>query len=216
LHTGDAGYLDEAGQLVVIDRAKDVLQTADGTRFSSAFIENKLKFSPYIEEAVTFFGDSGSADGDPAAHGGMTALITLDPLTVGSWAEHQHLSYTTYTDLVAKMDVYDLVAEEVDRANQDLPESIRILRFVILHKQFDPDDDEITRTRKVRRSVINQRYAGIIAALDKGEPSVEVRSVVTYQDGSTVERTIDLRIFDLTSYVVPAGQGRRPVWSGRR
>lgn len=216
LHTGDAGYLDETGQLVVIDRAKDVLQTADGTRFSSAFIENKLKFSPYIEEAVTFFGDSGPAEGDRAAHGGMTALITLNPLTVGSWAEHQHLSYTTYTDLVAKIDVYDLVAEEVDRANQDLPESIRILRFVILHKQFDPDDDEITRTRKVRRSVINQRYADIIAALGKGEPSVEVRSVVTYQDGSTVERTIDLRVFDLTSYAVPAGRGRRPVWSGRR
>jgi len=238
LHTGDAGYLDEAGQLVVIDRAKDVLQTADGTRFSSAFIENKLKFSPYIEEAVTFAGDGspgdgsagdgsagdgsaggGSAGGDgsaPATHGGMTALLTLDPLTVGSWAEHQHLSYTTYTDLVGKKDVYDLIAEEVDRANQDLPESIRILRFVILHKQFDPDDDEITRTRKVRRSVINQRYADIIAALDKGEPRVEVRSVVTYQDGSSVERTIHLRIFDLTRYLVPAGHGRRPVWSGRR
>lgn len=220
LHTGDAGYLDETGQLVVIDRAKDMLQTADGTRFSSAFIENKLKFSPYIEEAVTFAGDSGSAVGDGSANagalGGMTALITLDPLTVGSWAEHQHLSYTTYTDLVGKKDVYDLIAEEVDRANQDLPESIRILRFVILHKQFDPDDDEITRTRKVRRSVINQRYADIIAALDKGEPKVEVRSVVTYQDGSTVERTIHLRIFDLTRYLVPAGHGRRPVWSGRR
>ena len=218
LHTGDAGYLDEAGQLVVIDRAKDVLQTADGTRFSSAFIENKLKFSPYIEEAVTFAGGGSAGDDSsaPAAHGGMTALLTLDPLTVGSWAEHQHLSYTTYTDLVGKKDVYDLIAEEVDRANQDLPESIRILRFVILHKQFDPDDDEITRTRKVRRSVINQRYADIITALDTGEPRVEVRSAVTYQDGSSVERTIHLRIFDLTKYLVPAGHGRRPVWSGRR
>jgi len=220
LHTGDAGYLDETGQLVVIDRAKDVLQTADGTRFSSAFIENKLKFSPYVEEAVTFAGDGGSAGGDgsahAAAHGGMTALITLDPLTVGSWAEHQRLSYTTYTDLSGKKEVYDLVAEEVDRANQDLPESIRILRFVILHKQFDPDDDEITRTRKVRRSVINERYADIIAALERGEGSVQVRSAVTYQDGTSVQRTIDLKIFDLTSYVVPAGLGRRPVWSGRR
>ena len=210
LHTGDAGYLDEAGQLIVIDRAKDVLQTLDGTRFSSAFIENKLKFSPYVEEAVTFF-----ADGVDGA-GGMTALITLDPLTVGSWAEHQHLTYTTYTDLASKPDVYDLLAEEVDRANQDLPESIRIQRFVILHKQFDPDDDEITRTRKVRRSVINKRYADIIAALEKDEERVEVHSAITYQDGSIVERTITLRIFDLTSYVVPAGQGRRPVWSGRR
>jgi long-chain acyl-CoA synthetase len=229
LHTGDAGYLDESGQLVVIDRAKDVLQTQDGTRFSSAFIENKLKFSPYVEEAVTFSGEGGAGSGNGAGSdavgydragsdraGGMTALITLDPLTVGSWAEHQHLTYTTLTDLAAKKEVYDLVAEEVDRANQDLPESIRIQRFVILHKQFDPDDDEITRTRKVRRSVINKRYADIIAALDKGEPSVEIHSTVTYQDGSSVQRTIDLRIFDLTSYVVPAGMGRRPVWSGRR
>ena len=146
----------------------------------------------------------------------MTALITLDPLTVGSWAEHQRLSYTTYTDLAGKAEVYDLVAEEVDRANQDLPESIRILRFVILHKQFDPDDDEITRTRKVRRSVINERYADIIAALEEGKGNVQVRTAVAYQDGTVVQRTIDLLIFDLTTYVVPAGQGRRPVWSGRR
>jgi long-chain acyl-CoA synthetase len=205
LHTGDAGYLDDKGHLVVIDRQKDVLTTADGTRFSSAFIENKLKFSPYIEEAVTFSADHG-----------MTAIITIDPMTTGSWAEHERLSYTTYTDLAAKTEVQDLVAEEVHRANEDLPESIRVERFVLLHKQFDPDDDEITRTRKVRRNVIQDRYGLIIDALNRGDDRIGITTTVTYQDGTKVDRTIDLRIYDLTSYRVPEGRGRRPVWSGRR
>ena len=208
LHTGDAGYLDDKGHLVVIDRAKDVLTTADGTRFSSAFIENKLKFSPYVEEAVTFAPASG--------HTGMTAIITIDPMTTGSWAEHERLSYTTYTDLAAKPEVQDLVAEEVHRSNEDLPESIRVTRFVLLHKQFDPDDDEITRTRKVRRNVIQDRYAAIIAALARGDDRVAITTTVTYQDGTKIDRNIDLRIYDLTSYRVPEGRGRRPVWSGRR
>ena len=205
LHTGDAGYLDDNGHLVVIDRQKDVLTTADGTRFSSAFIENKLKFSPYVEEAVTFAADNG-----------MTAIITIDPMTTGSWAEHERLSYTTYTDLAAKTEVQDLVAEEVHRANEDLPESIRVQRFVLLHKQFDPDDDEITRTRKVRRNVIQDRYGLIIDALNRGDERIGITTTVTYQDGTKVDRTIDLRIFDLTTYRVPEGRGRRPVWSGRR
>ncbi len=209
LHTGDAGYIEEeTGQLVVIDRQKDVLTAPDGTRYSSAFIENKLKFSPYVEEAVTFA--PGGADE------GMTAMITIDPATVGSWAEHERLGYTTYTDLAGKPEVYDLLAEEITRANHDLPESIRVRRFVLLHKQLDPDDDEITRTRKVRRSVIADRYADIIAALREGKDDVTIRSRITYQDGSTVERQLVLTIFDLTSYEIPKGRGRRPVWSGRR
>ena len=209
LHTGDAGYIEEeTGQLVVIDRQKDVLTAPDGTRYSSAFIENKLKFSPYVEEAVTFAPEG--------ADEGMTAMITIDPATVGSWAEHERLGYTTYTDLAGKSEVYDLVAEEITRANDDLPESIRVQRFVLLHKQLDPDDDEITRTRKVRRSVIAERYADIIAALREGSDHVTVRSRITYQDGSTVERELELTIFDLRSFQIPKGRGRRPVWSGRR
>src|SRR5690606_37709264 len=211
LHTGDAGYLDDNGHLVVIDRAKDVLTASDGTRYSSAFIENKLKFSPYVEESVVF-----APSDSPEDAGGMTALITLDPATVGSWAEHERLSYTTYTDLAAKPEVYDLIAEETTRANEDLPEAIRVKRFVLLHKQLDPDDDEITRTRKVRRNVIAERYADIIAALQRGDDKVTVRSRVTYQDGSSVERELVLDIFDLTTYTIPEGRGRRPVWSGRR
>ena len=205
LHTGDAGYLEDNGHLVVIDRQKDVLTTADGTRFSSAFIENKLKFSPYVEEAVVFPTD-----------GAMTAILTVDPQTTGSWAEHERLSYTTYTDLAAKPEVGQLVAEEVNRANEDLPESIRVRRFVLLHKQFDPDDDEITRTRKVRRNVIAERYAVIIEALARGDDEVGITSTVTYQDGTTVDRVINLTIVDLATFREPEGHGRRPVWSGRR
>ncbi|MDC5699271.1 AMP-binding protein [Intrasporangium calvum] len=205
LHTGDAGYLDDEGHLVVIDRAKDVLTTKDGTRFSSAFIENKLKFSPYVEEAVTFPTDDG-----------MTAMLTIDPMTTGSWAEHERLSYTTYTDLAGKQEVRDLIAEEVLRSNEDLPESIRIKRFVLLHKQFDPDDDEITRTRKVRRNVIADRYGQIIDALAQGSDDVTIRSLVTYQDGTQVERNLVLKIVDMSTFRAPEGRGRRPVWSGRR
>ncbi len=206
LRTGDAGYLED-GHLVVIDRAKDVRRTVDGQLFSAAFVENKLKFSPYVEEAVAFGGESGA---------GVTAMIVIDPATVGAWAEHEHQSYTTYTDLAAKPEVYQLVAEDVVRANADLPESIRVRRFLLLHKQLDPDDDEITRTRKVRRGVIAARYAELIAALERGAGEVTITSTVTYQDGTVVERKIPLRIFDVTTFAGTQARGTRPVWSGRR
>jgi long-chain acyl-CoA synthetase len=217
LHTGDAGYLDDDGHLVVVDRLKDVVFASDGTMYSHAFIENKLKFSPYVEEAVVFSGGSL----EPGADGGgsddvMCALLTLDPATVGAWAEAQKLSFTTYTDLASKPEVHALIAEEIAEANEDLLERIRVGRFVLMHKQFDPDDDEITRTRKVRRNVIAQRYADIIAALSAGEESVTIRSAVTYQDGTVTERSLPLRIFDLAGFTVPAGRARRQVWSGRK
>ena len=206
LHTGDAGYLDDDGHLVVIDRAKDVMQAADGTRFSPAFIENKLKFSPYVEEAVVFGGEG---------HPEITAMLTIDMQTVGAWAEHHRLGYTTYTDLAQKPEVYDLVAEDVDQTNEDLSESIRVRRFLLLHKQLDPDDDEITRTRKVRRNVIDERYADLITALDEGRDEVTVHSTVTYQDGTSVERTIPLAIRSMEDYTPDPNARRRPIWSGR-
>ena len=202
LRTGDAGYLDEHGHLVVIDRAKDVMEMPDGTRFSPAFIENKVKFSPYVEESVVFW-----QEGSPE----ITAIITIEPSTVGAWAEHRRLGYTTYTDLAAKGEVSELLAEEVARANEDLPESVRVRRFVLLHKQFDPDDDEITRTRKVRRGVINERYAAIIDALADGASQVEIKSVVTYQDGTNVTRNITLPIVNMDGYILKES-GRRSLF----
>jgi long-chain acyl-CoA synthetase len=185
LHTGDAGHLDD-GHLVVIDRAQDVLSTPDGTPFSPAFVENKLKFSPYVEEAVVF----GGADRPY-----VTALLTIDAQTVGAWAERRHVGYTTYTDLAQKPEVYDLVAEEVGRANADLPEAVRVRRFVLLHKQLDPDDEEVTRTRKVRRGLIAERYRAIVDGLSGDADEVTITSVVTYQDGATTERQISLRLY---------------------
>ena len=156
LRTGDAGYIDDQGHLVVIDRAKEVIQATDGTHYSPAFIETKLKFSQYIEEAVAFGGAETSH---------ITALVVIDPQSVGPWAERQRLGYTTYTDLAQKPEVYDLIAGQVKEANDQLLENLRVRRFVVLHKQLDPDDDEITRTRKVRRMVIVHHYQPIIEAL---------------------------------------------------
>jgi long-chain acyl-CoA synthetase len=185
LHTGDAGYLDSDGQLVVIDRAKDVMQAPDGTRFSPAFVENKLKFSHYVMEAVAFGGQAMPF---------VTAMISIDADTVASWAERERLTFTTYTDLAQKPEVYDLIAGHVARANRDLPEGARVRRFVLLHKPLDADDDELTRTRKVRRGVIGQRYADIIAALYADVRDVTVKTNVTYQDGTRIEREVRLAL----------------------
>jgi long-chain acyl-CoA synthetase len=209
LHTGDAGFVDENDHLVVIDRAKDVMRAPDGTQFSPAFIENKIKFSPYVEEVVAFGGDVAGSDRQF-----ITAMIMIDMRTVGAWAEREHLSYTTYTDLAQKPAVYQLIAEEVHRANQDLPESVRVRRFLLLHKQLDPDDEEITRTRKVRRGVIGERYGELIDALYGDADSVTVRSTVTYQDGTSAERKIELAILTMAGFT-PAPKRRRFAWSGR-
>jgi long-chain acyl-CoA synthetase len=199
LHTGDAGYLDEDGQLVVIDRAKDVMRTPDGTRFSPAFVENKLKFSPYVMEAVAFGGENRPY---------VAAMISIDGDNVATWAERNHLSFTTYTDLAQKREVYELIAQHVARANLDLPEGARVKRFVLLHKQLDADDEELTRTRKVRRGVIGERYADIIAALYGDGRDVTIRTTVTYQDGGRVERDVTLAIESVNG-ASAAGQAKR-------
>jgi long-chain acyl-CoA synthetase len=206
LRTGDAGYLDDDGHLVVIDRAKDVLHTTEGTMFSPAFIENKVKFSPFVEEAVVFGGTDDGSAGDE-----ITALVTIDAGTVGNWAESEKLSYTTYTDLAGKAEVGRLIAEETARANVDLPDAIRVRRIVLLHKPFDPDDDEITRTRKVRRNVVADRYERIITALGHGEDSVAITSKVTYQDGTSAERELTLDIITVPDQ--PSDSGSRLAWS---
>jgi long-chain acyl-CoA synthetase len=207
LQTGDAGYVDEAGHLVVIDRAKEVIESPDGQHFSPAFIETKLKFSQYVEEAVVFGGAESSQ---------ITAMVVIDPEAVGSWAERHRVGYTTYTDLAQKPEVYDLVAGEVADANRQLPDNLAVRRFVLLHKRLDPDDNEITRTRKVRRMVIVRHYQPIIAALQGDADSVTIRTKVTYQDGTSVERDVALQIRDVVDRPVEeVREGGRRSFSWR-
>jgi len=155
LRTGDAGFLDEQGHLVVIDRLQDVLRLADGSRFSAALIENKLKFSPYIREAV--------AIGEDRVY--VVALVQIDMGTVGNWAEANRLPFTTFKDLSRKQEVSALIAEAVARVNQDLPPAARIRGFALFDKELDADDDELTRTQKVRRSTILVKYRDMIEDL---------------------------------------------------
>jgi long-chain acyl-CoA synthetase len=186
LYSGDAAFFDQQGQLVVIDRAKDVTCLANGTRFAPQFIENKLKFSPYIKEAVVIGQDCPY----------VAAMINIDMENVGKWAERRQVTYTTYTDLAQKPEVYELIAREVERVNRDLDEAMQIRRYVLLHKELDADDEEVTRTRKVRRGFVAKKYESIIAALYSDAAAVPVISVITYQDGrqATIETKLAIRI----------------------
>jgi long-chain acyl-CoA synthetase len=175
LHSGDAGYLAQDGQLVVIDRLKDVMRLADGTQFSPQFIENRLKFSPYVKEAVVVGHDRPY----------LTAMLCIDMGVVGKWAEKNRISYTTYTDLSAKHPVYDLLQKEVDQVNETLPAAARIRKFVLLYKELDADDEELTRTRKVRRAFVEDRYREVIAALYGDVPQIAIDTTIKFQDGKT-------------------------------
>src|SRR6266568_4719349 len=188
LHTGDAGLFDPDGQLVIIDRVKDVAKLDDGTVFAPQYIENKLKFSAYVKEAV--------AVGNQRPY--VAAMINIDMDVLASWAERRSLAYTGYTDLAQNPATYQLVHDEIRRTNETLAPSQRVKRFVILHKELDPDDAEITRTRKLRRGFINERYATIIAALyDSRASNVAVKVTVTYEDGRTSDMERQVRIMDV-------------------
>ncbi|WP_449245948.1 AMP-binding protein [Desulfarculus baarsii] len=184
LHSGDAGYLTDDGRLVCIDRVKDLMRLRGGARFSPMFIENKLKFCPYVVEACVLGHERDY----------VTALICIDYKHVGKWAEERRLVYTTYSDLAAKAQVYDLIEKEVVRVNRILPEAARIQKFLLLYKEFDPDDGELTRTRKLRRRYIAERYVNEIEALYQDVGSVRVESEIRYQDGKSATIVSDLHI----------------------
>ena len=192
LATGDAGFVDDRGHLRVIDRAKDVSHLNDGTMFAPQFLENKLKFSPYIKEAVTLGKDREY----------VSAIINIDLEAMENWAERRGVAYSGYQDLSQKDEVYDLIHGEVGRINRSLAADstlagARIRRFLILNKELDADDGEITRTRKIRRGVISERYGAIIEALYSDLGRVETDITVTYEDGSTGSIHADLRVMDM-------------------
>ncbi|MEC9347765.1 MAG: AMP-binding protein [Pseudomonadota bacterium] len=172
-HTGDAGILGKNGELIIIDRAKDVGKLVDGSPFAPQYVENKLKFSPYISEAVSFGHEKPY----------VCAMIAIDFNTVGNWAEKRGLPYTNYMDLTQKDDVRALITDEIRRINQSLPEVSRIKRFLLLAKDLDADDEEVTRTRKLRRSFIARKYAPVIDAFYSGGEVVELATEVTFEDG---------------------------------
>jgi long-chain acyl-CoA synthetase len=192
LHSGDAGFLDAHGELKIVDRAKDVSRLASGTIFAPKYLENKLKFSPFVKEAVCVGQERPF----------VVALINIDLAAVGNWAERRGIAYASYTDLSQRPEVYALIHQEVARVNRSLldDEALRgatIRRFLILHKELDPDDEEITRTRKVRRGYIAQKYADLIAALYSDRVRVQVEAKVTYEDGRSGTVRADVAIRDV-------------------
>ena len=174
-HTGDAGSLDPDGQLVILGRVEEMVQTRGGQRFVAQYVENRLKFSPFIREAAVL--------GAGRAH--LAAMVCIDFDAVGHWAEVRGIPYTSYADLSQKPDVYRLIGDHVRHVNHLLSPELAIRRFVNLHKEFDPDDGELTRTRKLRRQVIEERYGPIIEALYDGQPAVDVEARITYETGET-------------------------------
>ncbi|HSS69935.1 MAG TPA: AMP-binding protein [Casimicrobiaceae bacterium] len=201
-HTGDAGFFDETGQLKIIDRAKDVGKLASGAMFAPNYIENKLKFSPHIREAVAFGSDRDK----------VCAFINIDMGSVGNWAERRGMPYSGYTDLAAKPEVYALIRECVEKVNAELAgegalSASQIHRFLILHKELDPDDDELTRTRKVRRNFVAEKYAVLLDALYGGKTVQHIETQVKFEDGRTGVVAADLVIAE--AKVFPAVDVRK-------
>jgi long-chain acyl-CoA synthetase len=186
-HTGDAGFMDPRGHLVIIDRAKDVGALADGTPFAPQFIENKLKYSPFIREAVAFGNERPF----------VAAMVAIDLSTVGNWAERRGLAYTSYMDLSQKAEVRELVAGEIRKCNQTLPEATKIRRFLLLTKDLEADDAEMTRTRKVRRRFVAEKYAAVIDAFYGDGNEVELATTITYEDGRQASIQSRARIEDV-------------------
>jgi long-chain acyl-CoA synthetase len=198
-HTGDAGFIDSTGHLKIIDRARDVGRIAGGTHdgaiFAPKYVENKLKFFPYIKEAVAF-GDGRDR---------VCAFVNIDYEAVGNWAERRNLAYAGYTDLAGKPEIYELVRECVEKVNADLAADEKlagsqISRFLVLHKELDADDGELTRTRKVRRGAIAQKYQVLVDALYGGATHQHVETQVTFEDGRRGVVAADLRIADARTF----------------
>ena len=194
-HTGDAGVFTDDGQLKIIDRAKDLGRLSTGAVFAPNYIENKLKFYPHIKEAVAF-GDGRDR---------VCAFVNIDMSSVGNWAERRGIPYSGYTDLGAKAEVYRLIRDCVEQVNAELAREgsladSQIHRFLVLHKELDPDDDELTRTRKVRRRFIAEKYAVLIDALYAGRPSQHIQTQVKFEDGRSGTVSADVKIQDARTF----------------
>jgi long-chain acyl-CoA synthetase len=187
LYSGDRGFIDEDGHLVVFDRSKDVMTLNDGRPFSPQYLETRLKFSPYVKDAWVI-GDQRDC---------VTAVVCIDYQVAGRWADSKGINYTSYTELAQKEEVYDLLAGQIREANKDLPEPARIRKFVNLYKEFDADDEELTRTRKLRRAFVEKRYEEIVKALYGNQDVLHMNTTITYEDGREARIKADLKIRDI-------------------
>jgi long-chain acyl-CoA synthetase len=183
--TGDAGYVDDDGHLIYLDRVKDMIQLANGESFSPQYIEGRLKFSPYIQDVMAVGGFDMPF---------VTAIIIIDFENMSRWAEKNRVNFTTYVDLTQKQETYDLVLKEIRRVNETLPRAARLRKFVILHKAFDADEAELTRTRKLRRKALEERYGDMLDAMYTDKDSVRVVAEVKYRDGRTGTVETDVRV----------------------
>jgi len=175
-HTGDAGYMDTDGHLIYLDRVSDMIELANGEGFSPQYIEGRLKFSPYIQDVMAVGGFDMHF---------VTTIININFENVARWAEKNRIAFTTFVDLSQKQEVYDLIHQEVERVNETLPPPARVKKFVILHKAFDADEAELTRTRKLRRRALEQKYGQMLDAMYGDLPQVTVSAEVKYRDGRT-------------------------------
>jgi long-chain acyl-CoA synthetase len=187
LYSGDTGFIDEDGHLVVFDRSKDIMILNDARKFSPQFLEARLKFSPYLKDALIV--------GHERPY--VTAILCIDYGTVGKWAEDNGINYTSYTELSQIPQIYNLVEKAIRDVNRSLPDSAKIRRFANLYKEFDADDDELTRTRKIRRAFVENRYKDIIGALYSDDEILHMETNITYEDGRVVEIKADIRLQDV-------------------
>jgi long-chain acyl-CoA synthetase len=184
LYSGDKGFIDDDGHLVVFDRTKDVFTLKDGKPFAPQYLETRLKFSPYIRDSWVI--------GDKKDY--ISAVLCIDYAVVGKWADEKKLNYTSYQELSQMPEVYDLVEKQIRQANKDLPDLAKVMKFTNLYKELDADDDELTRTRKLRRAFVEKRYADILDALYSDNNTVHIDTTIKYEDGRQAHIKTDLQI----------------------
>jgi long-chain acyl-CoA synthetase len=184
LYSGDKGFIDDDGHLVVFDRTKDVFTLKDGKPFAPQYLETRLKFSPYIRDSWVI--------GDKKDY--ISAVLCIDYSVVGKWADEKKLNYTSYQELSQMPEVYDLVEKQILQANKDLPDVAKVMKFTNLYKELDADDDELTRTRKLRRAFVEKRYEDIVDALYSENDAVHIDTTIKYEDGRQADIKIDLQI----------------------
>lgn len=184
LYSGDKGFIDDDGHLVVFDRTKDVFTLKDGKPFAPQYLETRLKFSPYVKDSWVI--------GDKRDY--ISAVLCIDYSVVGNWADQKKLNYTSYQELSQMPEVYDLIERQIRQANKDLPEVAKVVKFTNLYKELDADDDELTRTRKLRRAFVEKRYQDIVKALYSDKDAVHIETTIKYEDGREAHINTDMRI----------------------